>query len=406
VPQHLRALLYDPTHGSASDLVNTVMSAFSNKVAICVINTSQPKVLIDKAIVASDPSEVVDLSTGEKTLRKLAIVETPDLAAVVLTSGTTNNPKPVELTMTGLKSSTQALYQHCGITQQDKWLCALPPNYVAGLAIFGRCFVSDSELVFNSRFEAKIFEESIHDNASTITSLVPHQLQELIDKKIEFGSLRKIIIGGTKIDNKLLEESRSLGLEIFTSYGMTETWGGICIDGQFLNNTQGRIRDGEIEVKSGSVMSGYRHDVLLTQSKFSLDGWFKTGDLGSIENGALKVSGRSDEIINTGGIKVSPESLEGVISQHIPDFDFAICSTKHPKLGESVTLCVPTSQKESISLQNLRADLRELIPSTQLPTRLATIDEIPKTPSGKIKRSVLSRDCQIVSDHFQNETNG
>ena len=150
MPQHLRALLYDPTHGSPDVLKNAVLSALADHIAICVISTAQPRVLIDKAIVAVDPSEVLNLKTNETLYRKLAIVETPDLAAVVLTSGTTSNPKPVELSFSSLKSSTNSLYEMCELDERDNWLCCLPPNYIAGLAIFGRCFISGSKITFSS----------------------------------------------------------------------------------------------------------------------------------------------------------------------------------------------------------------------------------------------------------------
>jgi len=400
VPQHLRALLYDPTHGSQNELVNQIMTSFEQSIGICVISMAQPRVMIDKAIVSADPSEVLDLATGEETKRKLAIVETPDLAAVVLTSGTTSNPKPVELTFTGLRSSTESLYRCCGLSSDDSWLCTLPPNYVAGLAIFGRCFVSGSNLVFNSQFNVDSFFESVLEHNITVTSLVPQQLEELLESGKNFGPLKKILIGGTKVDQKLENECINRGVEIFATYGMTETWGGICINGEFLDNTSGRIVNDEIQLLSDSIMAGYRHDSILTKSKFSTDGWFKTGDIGTINDNTLEVIGRLDEIINSGGIKVDPKNIEEIIARKFPELNFGICSTQHPKLGESVTFCIEKRQLEEIDLKTLRSVLKELLPSTQLPTRLATIEKIPLTQSGKIKRKELANLCEVISDYL------
>ncbi len=399
--QHLRALLYDPTHGSENELVDNVMSAFASSVAVCIISTTQPKYLVEKSIIAVDPSEVLDLSSGQITSRKLAIVETNDLAAVVLTSGTTHSPKPVELTYSGMTTSAQALYKYCELSSSDKWLCVLPPNYIAGLAIFARCFTQNSSLIVSSSFNPEDFEKTILENNVTVTSLVPKQLRDLIQSNINFGSLNKIILGGTKIDIDLLEVARSYGIKIFSSYGLTETWGGICMDGNFLDGTQGRIsNDGHLELKTKSIMAGYRHNQPLTNSKFTSTGWFKTGDIGIIENNRLSISGRADELINSAGIKIDPAQLEVIISQHLPELEFAICSTEHEILGESVTICVETNLAKLISLGSLRSELRELLASTQLPTRLASIDSIPKTDSGKVQRKILSARCKIIEDHL------
>ena len=229
-------------------------------------------------------------------------------------------------------------------------------------------------------------------------------MRDLINEKIDFTSLTKIILGGNKIDTNLIEAGRNLGLKIHTSYGMTETWGGVCIDGNFLNNTKGRIVDGQLEIKSGSMMSGFRHDNRKTLERFSSDGWFKTGDLGSITENRLSISGRADDQIISGGIKVDPDSVARLIAGQYQELDFAICATPHLELGSAVTLCVQESQISTVSLSGVRKRLLQFLPSTQLPTRLASVDQIPKTDSGKIRRQLLSERCQIVSDHFQGES--
>lgn len=404
--QHLRALIYDPSHSSGAALYKYIFETFDNGQALSVILATQPKSIIEKSIIAIDPSEVIDIQTNDSTRRSLAIIDTPDLASVVLTSGTTAKPKPIELTYFGLHSSVESIYKMCNLSKEDIWLCCLPAQYIGGLAIFARSWVMGSQVHFSPLFDPEIISKTIRENGVTITSLVPAQLKMLLDSKTDLSSLRTVLLGGGKIDSELVEQAKNLGLEIYTSYGLTETWGGINFNGNFIENTKGRIQNSMLEIKSDSIMAGYRHDFIQTSQSFTPDLWFQTKDLASLENDSLEIYGRSDDLINTGGLKVDPVPIENLLGKILVDNSFAICATRHKKFGQAVTLCIETIETNAdleIDLNAIRNQLLEFIPKNQLPVRLATIESIPKTTSGKIKRKDLEDRCKIIMDITEHE---
>ncbi|HMS24175.1 MAG TPA: AMP-binding protein [Acidimicrobiia bacterium] len=399
MPSHLRAFLFDPTKASGSTLIENVFSSWNNGDAITVIPSTYPQSLIDASIIRCDPSDVHDLASGEIHRRELAIVETPDLAAVVLTSGTTADPKPVELSFASMKASADALYEMCDLSSDDVWLCCLPPYYIAGLAIFARCFSTDSTLVFHEHFDVTRVEDSLKNESITAISLVSSQLHKLLDAKIDLSGLKTVLVGGSAVRSELIDTCSQQGIAIHQTYGMTETWGGICHDGILFDNTQARISDDIIELSSTSLMSGYRHDYPATLARITPDGWFRTFDRGKIQDGRLHVLGRNDDVINSGGIKVDPLSLEAKLHDLYPEHAFIVCATPHKNLGSCVTLCFHGSTSDLPELEDIRKRLIEYVPSTHLPLRLATIDQLPFSETGKVKRSATAQLCTVVDEH-------
>ncbi len=399
VPSHLRAFLFDATKASGSALTENVFSSWNNGDAVVIIPSSYPRSLIDTSIIRCDPSDVHDLVSGEMYRRELAIVETPDLAAVVLTSGTTANPKPVELSFASMKTSTDALYAMCDLSSDDVWLCCLPPYYIAGLAIFARCFSTGSTLVFHEHFDVARVADSLKNESVTAISLVSSQLHKLLDAKINLSGLRTVLVGGSTVRSELIDACSQHGIEIHQTYGMTETWGGICHDGILFDNTQARISDDLIELSTTSLMSGYRHDYSGTLARFTPDGWFRTFDRGKIQDGRLHVLGRNDDVINSGGIKVDPLSLEAKVHALYPEHSLVVCATPHENLGSCVTLCFYSSTSDLPVLEDIRKRLIESMPSTHLPLRLATIDQLPISETGKVKRSAVAQLCTVIEEH-------
>lgn len=398
MPPHLRAFLFDSSQPS-NDLVENVFSSWEKGIGVAIISTNQPRVLVDKAIVRCDPNEVVDLSTGETTTRELAIVETPDLAAVVLTSGTTADPKPVELSFRAMHNSVDAFYESTGLDSNTTWLCCLPPQYIGGLAIFARCFVKQSRLSFHQTFDVdRIAQSLVHDDIGAV-SLVSSQLKQLLSADVNLSNLSTVLLGGSAIDAEVIRQCNDRDIPIHRTYGMTETWGGICHDGKLFSNTKVRINeDGIVELSSSSLMSGYRHNYPATIARITSDGWFITNDRGSFEKDELTIFGRADDVINSGGIKVDPEPVERLLRASFPDHSAWICATPHETYGQSVTACFLESNSLP-TLQEIRASLSHDLPSTQLPIRLATIPSEPLTESGKIRRSELATMCTISEEH-------
>jgi O-succinylbenzoic acid--CoA ligase len=395
VRNHIRALLFDSSDGSGEALITEVFSTWDAAEAVCLIPLSLPEALRDQAIVRCDPTTVIDLTTGISSDRNQAIVQTPDLAAVVLTSGTTGQPRPVELSFHAMESSARAVYDVTGLKEKDAWLCCLPPHYIAGLAIFARCYVTGSKLIYHSTFDVARVAEAIKTQKISAISLVSNQLEKLIDADVNLSPLKTILLGGSSVTDSLREKYESLSLNVHRTYGMTETFGGVCHDGHMLANSRVRIIDDEIEIQSGSMMSGYRHDLPATAARVTPDGWFHTHDRGAIVDGMLKVFGRIDDVINSSGVKVDPLFVENALRSL--GINAVVIGTDHSTLGECVTVTVE-SETELDDISILRNKLREHLPSTHLPIRTARVTKYPRTDSGKIKRKNID-DITIVQEH-------
>lgn len=400
MPQYLRAFLFDSTQTPAEQLIENVFSTWSNRQAVSIIPATYPKLQIDTSIIRCDPSEVIDLADGSTHKRNLAIVDTPDLAAVVLTSGTTGDPLPVELGFESMKSSVNSLYRKCNLRSTDTWLCCVPVHYIAGLAILARCYISKSKLIFHPTFDTKAIQKSIEHNSVTSISLVATQLRRLLNDNVDLSSLKTILVGGGKFDDELKTRCKELNLNVFSSYGMTETWGGICIDGEFLDNTQGRVVNDQLELTSGSLMLGYRHNYPATIARLTPDHWFKTKDRAEIIDGILKINGRMDDLIISGGIKIDPLPLEETIKALFPGHELHVIATDHDSFGQSSTVCFLNSDSTIPQIDEIRIALTEHLPSTHMPLRTATIESFPKTESGKIQRNEISKNCKIIDEHL------
>jgi acyl-CoA synthetase (AMP-forming)/AMP-acid ligase II len=135
-------------------------------------------------------------------------------------------------------------------------------------------------------------------------------------------------------------------------------------------------------------MEGYRRDPAATGAAFTLEGWIRTGDLGELDERGLRVFGRRDEVIRTGGEQVWPQEVERRLSAHPKVRDVAVRGEPHPEWGaEVVAAVVPVSVEDPPTLEELRDWTRDELSSFKAPRRLELIAEVPRTRSGKIRRT-------------------
>jgi O-succinylbenzoic acid--CoA ligase len=146
-----------------------------------------------------------------------------------------------------------------------------------------------------------------------------------------------MLVGGAEIDAGLAERVASLGGRAVSTYGLTETCGGIAYDGRLFEGTQARISAaGSVELRGPTLMDGYRHDPAATAAAFTLDGWLRTGDSGELQaDGRLRIDGRSDEAIRTGAETVWPQEVEEALRGHPKVTDIAVAGRPHPEWGQS-----------------------------------------------------------------------
>ena len=218
-----------------------------------------------------------------------------DVAVVISTSGSTGPPKGVMLSAAALRASASASLRRVGAARGERWLCCLPVSHVSGLQVLVRALLSDSEPVIHPAFDPR----AVLDSGADHVSLVPTQLHRLVEMGADLSVFKTIVLGGAAARPGLLEKARVLGARVVTTYGSSETSGGCVYDGRPLDGVDVKIgEDGLIRIAGPVLFSGYRFD----RPPAPLDGgWFVTSDLGELDGGRLRVLGRADDVINTGG---------------------------------------------------------------------------------------------------------
>lgn len=313
-------------------------------------------------------------------------------ALVVATSGTTGEPKGVVHTHESIAASAYLSATALGVSGDTHWLCCLPLSHVAGLSVITRAWETGSELTVHDGFDAAMVDAAGADGGTHV-SLVPTAL-----RRIDPTRWRRILLGGSSIPHDRPTNT-------VAGYGMTETYGGIVYEGQPLPGVSVRVsgveRDaaelGPIEVRTPSAMSGYRRprpDATGAPEvpPFDHAGWFRTGDLGWIDplDGRLRVEGRADDLIITGGEKVWPGPVEHALETHSSVTEAAVVGVADPEWGERVkAVIVLADDSPEPTLEELRDWVAQGLPRAAAPREVATAKTLPRTSLGKLRRSSL-----------------
>ena len=305
----------------------------------------------------------------------------PETAVVIATSGSTGQPKGTELSAAALLASARASLDRLGARPGDSWLCCLRASHVAGLQVLVRSLIAGVPPVVSMRLEPGTLAAS----GCAYVSLVPVQLRRLVDAGAGLSALRGILLGGAAMPDGLLADAGAAGARVTTTYGMSETCGGCVYDGVPLDEVSVEVgADGRIRIAGPVLFSGYRLQPGL--SRRARDGrWFITSDLGSISaSGRLRVRGRADDVIVTGGEKVVAGEVAAVLGTCPGVREAVVVGRPDPEWGELVTaIVVPADPADPPTLGALRARVREKLPRRAAPRELVLVARIPLLPSGK-----------------------
>ncbi|WP_018656245.1 AMP-binding protein [Actinomadura flavalba] len=348
--------------------------------AICPLSPALPAPARDALLDAVAP-HAVETPDG-LTPRPGGIPVDDATAVLVATSGSTGAPKAVELTAAALRHSATATLHRIGAAPGDRWLCCLPTDHIAGLQVLVRSLVAGTDPVIVPRFDPAAADGVAH------LSLVPTQLRRLLDDGTDLTRFRTVLLGGAPAAPGLLTEARARGARVVTTYGMSETCGGCVYDGVPLDGVRVTTgADGRVRLAGPVLFSRYRLRPDLTAA--ARDGaWFRTADLGALTGGVLTISGRADDVINTGGEKVVAGDVATVLSRHPRVGDVVVVGRADPRWGERVTAVV-VPRGTAPALDELRAWVRATLPPYAAPHELQLVTQIPLLPSGKPDRARL-----------------
>ena len=324
----------------------------------------------------------------------------PTLALVVGTSGSTGEPKRALLTASALRASAEATHERLG--GPGRWLLAMPAHHIAGLQVLVRSLLAGTEPVvldLSDGFRVPAFVAATgqlghHDR--NYTALVPTQLRRLLAEPTGVSALQRydgVLVGGAPAPTNLLDRARAAGAHLITTYGMSETAGGCVYDDTPLRATTVQLDSGgRISLGGPTLAEGYLGEPERTARAFHTDAdgtrWFRTDDIGRIDESGLHVLGRIDDVINTGALKVSPRQVEEALTTHVAGIvEAVVVGIDDPDWGQVVSaVAVMTQGFPPPTVSAVRAQLRGILPDHALPQRFLTIDDIPLRGPGKPDR--------------------
>ena len=356
----------------------------------------------------------------------LPVVEESRRAQIVYTSGTTGRPKGVVMTHANIRAQVTSLVEAWGWSAQDRTVLVLPLHHLHGIINVLTCALwSGATCEILPRFDADETWHSIERSGLTVFMAVPTIYTRLIaaweaapaerQRAISEACrrMRLMVSGSAALPVRTLERWREIsGHTLLERYGMTEL--GMVLSnplhgerrpgyvGTPLPTVQLRIVDemgepvregtpGEVEVRGPNVFKEYWFRPSITKEAFR-DGWFRTGDVAVVEDGAYRMLGRtSTDIIKTGGYKVSALEIEEALRAHPAVADCAVVGVEDLDWGEMVCLAIEVRGGRDFSPDEFRAWARERLAPYKIPREIRAVHSLPRNAMGKVTKSEVAR---------------
>ncbi len=346
-----------------------------------------------------------------------------DIALVMFTSGTSGQPKGVQLTFNNLYYAAMASTLRLGNPPGDRWLLTLPLYHIGGLSMLVRTCLCRAPIIVLSRFDPAALLAAAQRHQATLISLVPTMLYRVLHAQNALEppfppSVRLVLLGGAAADPDLLAEAYRRGVPVATTYGLTEACSQVCTAlpdevrtkpgtvGRALPFMRVRIvgeggraqppgEVGEIVVQGPNVMFGYLGD---TPPDIPLTKWgtperlpyqdgFPTGDLGYLDDdGDLFVLTRRSDLIVSGGENVYPAEVERVLREHPAIADVCVVGLPSAEWGQQVAAAVLRAQ---IGFAEIEAFARTRLGGYKVPRVWRFVAALPLNAAGKIDRAAV-----------------
>ena len=341
-----------------------------------------------------------------------------DLAALLYTSGTSGRPKGVMLSHGAITANIRQCEEHVAFTRRDSLLGVLPQFHSFGFTVLTMLPLAlRLRAVFSARFIPQKIVRLIAKEKPTVLIAIPSMYNALLAVKKatadDLASLRLCVSGAEPLPDDVAQRFVDrFGIRINEGYGLTETAPvtNLCRPFEFAPGTVGapvprvheRIvdvesgvdlpagREGEIRIKGPNVMQGYFHRPPETRAVFDGKGYFRTGDMGRLdEQGRLYVTGRIKEMLIIGGENVFPREIEETLNRHPSVSASGVVGTPDPMRGETPTAFVEIVEGQTFDEASLRSWCRERLAGYKAPREIIRVDSLPRNGAGKILRREL-----------------
>lgn len=348
------------------------------------------------------------LAAGPESVRGSGETAEGRPQAILFTSGSSGAPRAVELSRGAFRAAAAASAAHLGWEPDDRWLCCLPLAHVGGLSIVVRCVLAGRTIVLTGGFEPATVARMVDEERVTLASFVPTMLHQLFAAQPDWAppsSLRAALLGGAAAGGGLWREIDGRGFPAVATYGMTESCAQVATgtprDPRRLVPLPGirvRIADGRIEVGGPTLCSAVAElagadredgaDEAPVPEPWTPDGYFRTADLGRLDDGALCVLGRADDVIVTGGENVAPRRVEEVLERHPAVRRAVVFGVPDAEWGELVAVALQGSPRDSLPTPGeLGVWLEARLAPFERPRRVVWVDSFPETATGKLERA-------------------
>lgn len=316
------------------------------------------------------------------------------VALVVQTSGSTGAPKRVALSADAVLASAAASESALGGPGQ--WVLALPTHYIAGLNVLARSIAggTDPVVVEGAHFTAAAFASAAAQltHPERFTSLVPAQLATLLDDveaRTALARFERVLVGGQATPQTLLDRAADHGIRVTRTYGSSETSGGCVYDGEPIGSASVRVVDGEVQLGGPTIAEGYLGDDALTAERFVSDAegrWFRTADVGDWDGRRLTVTGRRDDVLISGGVKVALGEVERVLREQAGFADAVVVAASDERWGQVPVAFTASDVDPAAAIGAVRLALGV----AARPARVIRLDALPLLASGKPDRRALA----------------
>jgi len=303
---------------------------------------------------------------------------------IVGTTGSSGITKRVRLSINAIAKSAELSNNFLGAVSGDVWSLLLPTNHIAGVNVLARAAKLGSEVV------------GVNQTAN-YTAIVPTQLHRALtaDSKLleHLQKCRAVLLGGSPASKTILDSAAKAGINVITTYGMTETSGGCVYDNKALPGVSVMVdTSGRLMIKGPILAEGYEDNEQLWNTKFN-DGWFLTSDLGKVENNAVLIIGREDDVIISGGENISLTAIENELISNFPNVNFLATAIPDSEWGEKLCLISDAQLDQDKVSQVLKVNLGKQF----VPKEFLVLKQIPEIGIGKpdrVKASQLFLDKQ------------